>query len=72
MRKFRTTQILLSVGALTFALTRVSQHAAAVEITSPKVPPPKIATTVLCAGDAAGSGAGSWTRSRLPMIPPCK
>jgi len=38
---------------------------------TPSVPTPS-ATTALCAGDAPGSGAGSWTRSRLPVMPPSK
>ncbi|MEA2955221.1 MAG: putative transposase [Alphaproteobacteria bacterium] len=41
------------------------------DLPTPSVPTPP-ATTALCAGDAPGSGAGSWTRSPLPMMPPSK
>jgi transposase len=34
--------------------------------------PPHFLRTALCAGDAPGSGAGSWTRSPVPMMPPSK
>ena len=34
--------------------------------------PAQPATTALSAGEGPVSGAGSWTRSPLPMIPPFK
>jgi hypothetical protein len=40
--KFRAPHMLLSVGVLTLALTAVSQHAASVEVKTPKVALPKV------------------------------